>query len=130
MLAFPFGKVVVYIWRDVTGCDVGGGLDSDSEESLVVGRGVVVGGTTSEEVGVDVGVVVGGAVVSEELVVTGVEEDSELGVTMVLDVIEEMTVEVDSVVTAVVVVTRDEFPLGPVCLFANSTKLVATSGAS
>jgi len=112
----------------VTGCDVGGGLDSDSEESLDVGRGVVVGGT--EEVGVGVGVVVVGAVVSEELVVTGIEEDSELGVTMVLDVIEEMTVEVDSLVTAVVVVTRVEFPLGPVCLFANSTKLVATSGAS
>jgi len=48
----------------------------------------------------------------------------------VLDVIEDAIVDVDSVVTAVVlVVITLLFPPGA-CLFANSTKLLATSGVS
>jgi len=52
-------------------------------------------------------------------------------VTTVLDVIEDTTVDVDSVVVAVVLVTIEVLfpPLGA-CLFANSTKLLATSGVS
>jgi len=61
------------------------------------------------------------------------EEGEEVSVTTVLDVIDDTTVDVASVVVAVVLVTGGvvvPLELDPACLFANSTKLLATSGVS
>jgi len=87
--------------------------------------------TTSEElVPVEVSVVVDGDVVSDVLSwVTG-EEESEVSVTTVLEVMKVTTVDGASVVTAVVLVaggTTVPLELVPACLFANSTKPLATS---